>query len=116
MKFFTAKLIVGGYSCSASQNKRRLAITDYNEDKTVIVDRDTRDVADRSSPVGWIILLVVLLFLAIFLAMGGMRMFSGDTTDNTETQTEETTLPVDDVTPDPAPGGTSDETDTTETP
>lgn len=48
-------------------------------------NRDTRDTVvvekDRSSPVGWIVgLVVVIILLAIFFMSGGFGLFGGATT------------------------------------
>ena len=57
-------------------------MADLDGNKTVIVDRDR---ADRSSPVGWIILALLLLLAIWFFMSGGFGLFGGsDANDATE--------------------------------
>jgi hypothetical protein len=62
-------------------------MVDVNEERTVVVDRDSA--ADRSSPVGWIVLLAVLLLLALFFMFGGTQLFNGGEAGTTETNLQE---------------------------
>ena len=89
----------------------------YNDDKTVIVERDS---VDRSSPVGWIILLVALIAVIFFFLMGGMDMFDADSTNDTTTPTESTTTPTENSSPMditvPEPTVTPEESNSVQTP
>jgi hypothetical protein len=65
-------------------------MADIETEKTVIVDRDT---ADRRSPSGLIVALVVLALLALFFLLGGFNMFRGGTGTGSGTDTMDTTSP-----------------------
>lgn len=86
-------------------------MVDYNDEKTVIVDRDT---ADRSSPIGWIIVVVLLLIAALFFMTNYLGDGNGstDTTDTSDSSIEESTSPADTVVPTPD-DTTPDDTNTT---
>ncbi len=47
---------------------------------TVVVDNDR-----RSSPVGWIVALVLVVLVILFLMNGGFGLFGGGNTTNVET-------------------------------
>lgn len=84
-------------------------MADYNDEKTVIVDRDA---TDRSSPLGWIIVAVLLLVATLFFVMNylGDGDDTTDTNDNPDSSIQESTLPADNVIPTPGDDTTSDDT------
>lgn len=72
-------------------------INDGTNDRTVIVERDT---GDSASPLGWIILLIVLLLALAFFLTDGFGLLNNDTsTDTTELETPTTTEIIEDDTP-----------------
>lgn len=87
-------------------------MAEYNDEKTVVVERDT---ANTNSPVGLIVLVVALIAIAFFLLMGGTQMFGDDTTNTTDTTTDGTNNPVDTPTTTPTPTPTPEETTPTPT-
>lgn len=54
-------------------------MADFQNDRTVVVDRDT------SSPLGWIALVVALLLVIMFFLTNGFGMMADDT-DTTDTE------------------------------
>ena len=79
-------------------------VPELNNDRTVVVDRDS---SNRDSPVGMIVLLVALLLIALFLLMGGYKMFDGDATTDNEVNAPSTSEVIEEPVTDPAP--TTDE-------
>jgi len=84
-------------------------MADYNDEKTVIVDRDA---TDRSSPLGWIIVAVLLLVATLFFMMNylGDGDDTTDTTDSSDSSLQESTSPADSVIPAPSDTATPDDT------
>jgi hypothetical protein len=86
-------------------------MADIDDERTVIVDRevrDTREVEDRSSPLGWIILLLVLLVAAWYFLFGsGSGWLGGSGTDTTSELENSNEVPT--VTP--GTNGSTDEFD-----
>lgn len=65
-------------------------MAEIENEKTVIVDRDA---ADRRTPSGLVIALIVLAILALFFLLGGFNMFGGNagTPSGTGTETDAST-------------------------
>ena len=81
-------------------------MADFDNDRTVIVERDT---AEAASPLGWIVLLVALLLIIAFFFTNGFGLMKSDNVEKSDTTAPRTSESMNNET---APADKAPATDT----